>query len=49
MQEDDLKYTKAAAKIQALIRGVLTREKVKRIAKDFYRRKMIIKELLDTE
>ena len=49
MQADDSEHTKAAVKIQALIKGVLTRERVKRMAKDFYRRKMIVKELLDTE
>jgi hypothetical protein len=38
-----LKPNAAAIKIQTLIRGVLTRERVKRMVKDLFKRKMIIK------
>lgn len=50
MQEKNgLTAQEASIKIQSFIRGVLTRERIKKKVKDLFTRKMIIKELLDTE
>lgn len=48
-EESEGKAVEAAVKIQSVVRGVQTRERVKRLVKDFFKRRMIIRELLETE
>jgi ribonuclease P protein component len=42
-EDNDLKATNAAIKIQSLIRGAFTRDRIKRLVKDLFKRAMIIK------
>jgi hypothetical protein len=49
MQTDrGLVEQQAAVRIQSMVRGVLTRRRMKKVVIDFFKRKMIIRELLET-